>query len=104
MLRFVVILLIPCALASSCVRRNACQYLDTRPLGVPFMTNSTHHIHPRSCGAVCALTYGCIAVALDPAGKLCHFFNESNYLGITQDPGATLVLFQAEGVQCIRVS
>ena len=104
MLRFVVVLLIPCALASSCVRRAACQYLDTKVLGVPFMINSTQYIHPRSCNAVCALIYCCIAVTLDPSGTMCHFYNESKDLGITQDPGTSLVLFQAEGVPCIRVS
>ena len=104
MLRFAAVLLMPCALASSCVRRDACQYLATRPLGVPFMTNSTRYIHPRSCDAVCALIDGCIAVTLDPSEKTCHLFNESDDLGLTQDPGATLVFFQAEGVPCIQVS
>ena len=97
------VFLIPCVMATSCIRRDACEYIDTRPLGVPFMTNYTQDIYPRSCDAVCGLTDECIAVTLDSSRTTCHFFNESDDLGIVQDPGATLVFFQAEGVSCIQV-
>ena len=93
----------PCALASSCVKRDACEYTDTRSLGVPFQTNSTQDIYPLSCDAVCALTGGCVAVTLDPLGEMCHLFNESDDIRITSYPGATLVFFQAQGVPCIQV-
>ena len=104
MLHLVVSFLMPCVMATACVKKDACEYVKTRPQGVPSMTISMRDIYPRSCDAVCSLTDGCVAVTLDPSGTMCYFFNESDDLGITQDPGATLVLFQAQGVPCIEVS
>ena len=104
MLHLVVSFLMPCVMATACVKRSACEYVDARPQGVPSMTSSTRDIYPRSCDAACSLTDGCVAVTLDPSGTMCYFFNESDDLGIIQDPGATLVLFQAQGVPCIEVS
>ena len=104
MLHLVVVFLMPSIMETACVKRDACEYVDTRPQGVPSMTSSMRDIYPRSCDAVCSLTDGCVAVTLDPSGTMCYFFNESDDLRITQDPGATLVLFQAQGVPCIEVS
>ena len=105
MLGFIIIFAMACALASSCVERYACEYIDTKPLDSPFKTNSTHDLHPRSCVHVCNADDKCVAVLHDSLGENCLFYSKSNVgSGITKDPGTKLWWFQAQGTPCIQVS
>ena len=90
----VVVFLMPCALASTCVPWDLCHYPDTKPLGTPFLDIPTKHINPVSCAATCAQTDGCVGVTLDSQEEMCHLYEESYTFGITLNPGTALWLNQ----------
>ena len=100
----VVVILMPCTLASMCVSWDLCHYPDTKPLGASFLDIPTKHVYPASCAGACAQTDGCVGVTLGLQEEMCHLYNESDTSGITQDPGTTLWLIQATGVPCVMVS
>ena len=100
---FMVVFLVPCALASACWKKDSCHYPDTNPLGVPFLDISTTDIFPMSCVRVCSLTDGCVSVTLDPVKAVCHLYGETASFGLTKVVGKSLWLFQAAGTPCIRV-
>ena len=103
MLGFVIVFLVPRALAFMCWKGDSCHYPHTKPLGVSFLNISTKDIFPLSCVRVCSLTDGCIGVTLEPLEAMCHLYGESSSFGWTKDPGTSLWLFQASGVPCIKV-
>ena len=103
MLGFVIVFLVPRALAFVCWKGNSCHYPDTKPLDVSFLDISTKDSFPLSCVGVCSLTDGCIGVTLDPHEAMCHLYRDNASFGLTRDPGKSLWLFQASGVPCIKV-
>ena len=100
---FLVVFLVPGALAPECWERDACHYPDTKLLGVPFLDIAKNDISPVTCVNVCSLTDGCVGATLDPLEGICHLYGESVDFELAQEPGVNLWLFQAAGVPCIRV-